>query len=1445
MKKSFKRNFKRVLSLFLSLMMVIGIIPTSLAQELKEDSKFQRRIIAYFAEWGDQESHQNYTVDKIPWDKVTHINYAFAKVNTKNNKIDFCDRKAAIEKEYPNQLKDLNYKGHFNLLNKYKRLYPNVKTLISVGGWADSKGFYTMTDTKQARETFAKSCIDFIRNYGFDGVDIDYEYPSATSQSGNPEDFSLSEPRRSKLYQNYTELMKVLREEVDIASKEDNKEYLLTAAVPASSWILGGMGTNDALKYLDFANLMTYDFHGAWNGYVGHNSALFPDERDNETKGFAMPVLNIDWAYRYFRGALDSHKINIGVPYYTRGWKNVTPSNLPGGLYGSASKTNGGATGEDNLWADVDENGKEIPGGSNPLWHAKNLLLKDDYKRYFDNVCKVPYIWNEHKKVFLTFEDEESIKHKANYVIDKNLGGVIIWEIDGDFKEADNGKFVVGDTLTGILKDTFDKAGLVKPEKKEPITNTADFKIDFTGNYDHPNFTYAITVKNNTGKEIEPGWELEFDMPKSCFFTSAWGAKISNPIENKDFNHYKITGPTWQGIPNGSSATIQGMIKLCFAKGPQNFMLNGKASKYEQNISTNYLSLPEFDKKSNKSQNENKFKENIKKTKSSVSSHKLYKDFKVVGYYPSWTFSNAKDVPYEKLTHINYAFLLPREDGSLKPVDNPKKLKELVELAHKNDIKVCAAIGGWSDGGMELDPVFEKLASDEKSREKLIKDAMQIVHNFNLDGLDMDWEYPDPGDSSNNFVELMKGLNKELKKEDKLLTMAVSCGRTPDGVDLWSAKAITKESIDLVDFINVMAYDGGNGTRHSSYSFAEGCLDYWKNTRDFPKEKIILGVPFYSRPGWKAYNQIIAQDPSASQIDNLGEAYYNGIPTIKKKTNLAKKECGGIMIWEITQDTIDKTSLINAIAEEFGYQMPDDPQEPEEPEDPGDIDSDEPEDQIPDVPDQIPNEDRIKSDSKVTLDYEIIEEDDDTYTVEMTLKNNADKNEWNQSQVPTYGVEFFTTSKINKFSGLQEVKDRKGGYIAEIKDWQKAIAPGVKINSTIILDKKGKNPKPYGFNIKLLRGTNIQPDKETLPKSFEINKENLKIKDLIKDEDEYYEKKVKSRKDYLMLYNPQNDTQIQIGQADGVFVNGYTGVKILVPSKFYAMGLGFNQEIFGLNPNYVCALGSKENFACAFQKEKQADFSIPVNFGKETWYWGMKEHGDGPFQQEIGNFKEMISFYPDFYPTDANHKDYVKVKEDPLDEKAIKATICCGNSITMTRDFINAIPKYRFNSFVKNAKDDQAEISLITFIYNRGINSVSPSVFTTDRKENLKTSSIMRKNGYVGYGDHVPQIIGIVEKMNSETSDIYDEELTKEDIGVFLNQIRDYYDNLSNKEWKLLEKDVENTFDVLAENSGKDTVSFRYDFLTLLRVAKAHLPQPQPPVPMGENFSYQIINKNK
>lgn len=436
------RKFKQFLSTLLVVALTsAGITVGTSATEAKDNEQLnvtnekksdelKRKIVGYFPEWAYSSEAQGYfNATDLQWDSITHIQYSFAMVDPSTNKITLGDKHAAIEEDfagydlsYKGKKVELDpslpYKGHFNVLQTMKKSYPDVDLLISVGGWAGSRGFYTMLDTDAGINTFANSCVDFIRQYGFDGVDIDFEYPSATSQSGNPDDFDLSEPRRSKLNERYNILIKTLREKIDEAAKADGKDYLLTAAVTASPWVLGGVSDNSYAKYLDFLSVMSYDYHGGWNEFVEHLAGIYPNAEDRETVSQIMPTLCMDWAYRYYRGVLPSEKILMGIPYYTRGWENVQGGT--NGLHGT-SKTP--ASGKYNIWGDdLDGDGNLEPAGANPLWHVLNLMENDpNLKVYWDDTSKVPYVWQNNEKVFLSFENEKSIDARLDYIEDKIL----------------------------------------------------------------------------------------------------------------------------------------------------------------------------------------------------------------------------------------------------------------------------------------------------------------------------------------------------------------------------------------------------------------------------------------------------------------------------------------------------------------------------------------------------------------------------------------------------------------------------------------------------------------------------------------------------------------------------------------------------------------------------------------------------------------------------------------------------------------------------------------------------------------------------------------------------------------------------------------------------------------------------------------------------------------
>lgn len=291
-------------------------------------------------------------------------------------------------------------------------------------------------------------------------------------------------------------------------------------------------------------------------------------------------------------------------------------------------------------------------------------------------------------------------------------------------------------------------------------------------------------------------------------------------------------------------------------------------------------------------------------------------DFKVVGYYPSWKPDKLSCVDFGIVTHVCYAFAIPKPDGSLRDLENPDTAKALLRSAHDNGAKVLLSVGGWSYHDTPLESVFMEATATDAGIRRLAENILAMCEEYGFDGVDMDWEHPrTDGTSARQYEALMLTLADQLHKNGKLLTAAVLSGATSDGNIYYDAAAHTNTVLNAVDFINIMAYDGGDGERHSSYPFAVDCASYWKEARGLPSHKVVLGLPFYSRPGWADYGTILENAPDAWEKDhtlyNGMEVYYNGMDTVAEKTRYARENLGGVMIWELTQDTgqTDKSLL--------------------------------------------------------------------------------------------------------------------------------------------------------------------------------------------------------------------------------------------------------------------------------------------------------------------------------------------------------------------------------------------------------------------------------------------------------------------------------------------------------------------------------------------------------
>ncbi|MFD0673134.1 glycosyl hydrolase family 18 protein [Cohnella sp. GCM10027633] len=340
------------------------------------------KVVAYYPFWG---AALQEPISTQPLSKLTHLNYAFANISGGQVVLGDADTDVAS----------------FKQLKQAKSANPRLRTLISVGGWTWSGQFSDIAYTASARKKFAASAVAFIRQYGFDGVDLDWEYPVA---GGLPENKMRKEDKT-----NFTLLLQELRDQLDAAEKSDGREYLLTIAAGAFPAYLKNVEIAKIVSLVDWMNLMTYDFHGDWDDKSGHLSALYADSAG---PGGKLATDNDDAIVNlYLKAGVPASKLVLGVPFYGRSWTSCDATN--NGLYQACD----GPTRKMYSYEDLKQQG----------WINANGFV-----RYWNADAKAPYLYKKTTGTFVTYEDAESIGYKASYVKSKKLGGAMIWELTQD-----------------------------------------------------------------------------------------------------------------------------------------------------------------------------------------------------------------------------------------------------------------------------------------------------------------------------------------------------------------------------------------------------------------------------------------------------------------------------------------------------------------------------------------------------------------------------------------------------------------------------------------------------------------------------------------------------------------------------------------------------------------------------------------------------------------------------------------------------------------------------------------------------------------------------------------------------------------------------------------------------------------------------------------------------
>ncbi|EPZ31515.1 Glycoside hydrolase, family 18, catalytic domain-containing protein [Rozella allomycis CSF55] len=348
------------------------------------------KVVVYFPNWAIYS--RKYFVWDMDWNKITHINYAFANV-LPDGSISLLDPWADTDQRFidhgdswndPNE----NLFGNFNQLFKFKQNFRHVKVGLSLGGWTLSKYFSDACSTPEGRKKLVGSSIKLMIDLGLDFIDIDWEYPTEGGLDGNS--------HRPEDGENYVKLLKEFRTQF----LGLNFVPQLSVAAPASKLYYRHWNIPQMCQLLDFVNIMTYDFSGSWSRKAGHQSNLY--DYPNNEMNISVNETIVDW----IKLGCPSEKIVMGMPIYGRSFENTKGLGFP-----FTSPTVG-------TWE---------PG----VFDYKKLPLAGS-SEYYDVKSGASYSYDSAKKILVSYDTIPVVNQKLEYIRDLSLGGAMFWEISAD-----------------------------------------------------------------------------------------------------------------------------------------------------------------------------------------------------------------------------------------------------------------------------------------------------------------------------------------------------------------------------------------------------------------------------------------------------------------------------------------------------------------------------------------------------------------------------------------------------------------------------------------------------------------------------------------------------------------------------------------------------------------------------------------------------------------------------------------------------------------------------------------------------------------------------------------------------------------------------------------------------------------------------------------------------
>ena len=330
-----------------------------------EEKNSEIAVIAYYT--GNENDIKNFDTQKL-----THIIYSFLRLNGNRLIID-------------NQKDDLTLRKLVDL----KKTNPNLKILISLGGWGGCEFCSDIFSSEKNREAFSKSVLKILQIYSVDGIDLDWEYPAIEGHPGHvfkPED-----------KQNFTFLIESLRRNL-------GETYEISFAAGAhKEFLTNSIEWGKVMPLVNNVNLMTYDLVNGYSKTTGHHSALMKTNQQH---------LSAEYTVNYLDSiGVPLNKMVIGAAFYARVWDNVPPEN--NGLYQKGT-----------FMAEVKYN------------QLESYLKDNGFVNYWDSIAQAPYAYNKADQTFATFDNLQSVRLKTEYVKQKNLKGIMFWELMHDEKEG-------------------------------------------------------------------------------------------------------------------------------------------------------------------------------------------------------------------------------------------------------------------------------------------------------------------------------------------------------------------------------------------------------------------------------------------------------------------------------------------------------------------------------------------------------------------------------------------------------------------------------------------------------------------------------------------------------------------------------------------------------------------------------------------------------------------------------------------------------------------------------------------------------------------------------------------------------------------------------------------------------------------------------------------------